>query len=117
MAPLQRKRQGRRQRDPALARIRPLDAITHGAGILVLLDQVQFLTGPQIAHRFFTIPIQGDRKAETELARATRAANRSLSHLKDRGWVELVPVFTTPEPRKLRTIEVNALTKLGVEAV
>ncbi len=31
--------------------------------------------------------------------------------------MELVPVFTTPEPRKLKTIEVNALTTAGVETV
>jgi hypothetical protein len=31
--------------------------------------------------------------------------------------VELVPVFTTPAKRRLKVIEVNALTKAGVEAV
>jgi hypothetical protein len=111
------KRQGRWHRDPLLARKLPLDAITHGDRMLVLLDQTQFLTAAQIAHRFFTVPVTADRKPETELARARRAANRSLSRLKDRGWVELVPVFATPARRRLRVIEVNALTKPGIEVV
>ena len=57
-----RKRQGRWHRDPALARKLPLDAIKHGEQILALLDQTQFLTATQVAHRFFTVPIQGERK-------------------------------------------------------
>ena len=52
-----------------------------------------------------------------ELARATRAANRSISRLKDRGWVQLRPVYTLPAPGKLRTLEVNSLSPDGVEVV
>ena len=40
-----------------------------------------------------------------------------MYRLKDRGWVELVPVFTFPDKRHLRIIEVNALTPDGVVAV
>ncbi len=82
-----RPRQGRWHRDPARARKLPLEAIPTGEEILVLLDQTQFLTGRQVAHRFFTTPIQGERTVEMEKARALRAANRSLFRLKDRGWV------------------------------
>jgi hypothetical protein len=111
------RRQGRWHPTPELAKKVPLDAIPYGDRILVLLDQTGWLTGLQIAHRFCTVPITGDRKAETELARSTRAANRSLRRLKDRGWVQLVPVYLTPTPTRLRVIEVNTLTPSGVEAV
>lgn len=117
MTPRQRTRQGRWHRDPTKAKLVPLDAIKQGDHMLALLDQTLFLTSQQIAHRFFTVPIQGDRKPETELARAIRAANRSLSRLKDRGWVRLIPVYTLSAPGKLRTIEVNTLTPVGVEVV
>jgi hypothetical protein len=111
------RRQGRWHLTLELARKVPLDAIPHGDRILVLLDQTAWLAGPQIAHRFCTVPITGNRKAETELARSTRAANRSLRRLKDRGWVQLVPVYLTPTPTRLRVVEVNTLTPAGVEAV
>jgi hypothetical protein len=117
MTPPQRVRQGRWYRDPTKAKLVPLDAIKEGKAILALLDQTLFLTSQQIAHRFFTVPIHGERKPETELARAARAANRSLSRLKDRGWVRLSPVYTLPAPGKLRTLEVNSLTPPGVEVV
>lgn len=51
------------------------------------------------------------------MARASRAANRSLERLKDREWVEVVPVFAFPDGKHLRVIELNALTPAGVNVV
>lgn len=52
------------------------------------------------------------------MARATRAANRSLFRLKDRGWVRIEPVFTMARQfKRLTAIELNVLTASGIETV
>ena len=111
-------RQGRWHRDPARARPLPLEAIRLGAEILILLDQTQFLTGRQVANRFFTVPTVGEAARQREQARALRAANRSLFRLKDRGWVRLQPVFSLRgKGKRLSAVELNVLTEAGIEAL